>query len=141
MGNALLATFKDIAPPEGKEAVPSVLLITDGEVWDVDGVVRASLNSGQRIFAVGVGSSPAESLLRDLAEKTGGACELVAPNENIAEATIRIFHRMRGAKSIDLQVDWGQNPLWQSPVPLRYMTVKRCIFLQNFPKNPNMFPN
>jgi Ca-activated chloride channel family protein len=59
------------------------LLITDGEVWDIEKVIKLAQKSGHRIFAIGVGSSPADSLLRQLAEDTGGACDLVGPFEDI----------------------------------------------------------
>lgn len=110
---ALLSTF-GIKTPESNTQDAAVLLITDGDVWDIEPIVSSAAQSGQRIFAVGVGSAPAESLLRDLAEKSGGACELVAPNEDIAKAIIRMFKRMRAAKAVDMQVDWGAKPLWQS---------------------------
>ena len=79
MEAALLSTFSDIAMPEGDASSPCVLLITDGAVWDVERIVSTSRISGHRVFTVGLGSAPAESLLRELAEKTGGACELVPP--------------------------------------------------------------
>ncbi len=49
-----------------------ILLITDGEVWDIENTIATVRASGHRIYAVGVGSSPAESLLKDMAEVTGG---------------------------------------------------------------------
>jgi Ca-activated chloride channel family protein len=99
-------------------AASNVLLITDGEVWNIDPVVDAAMQSGHRIFAVGVGSSPAETLLRELAERTGGACELVSPNEDIEQAIIRTFHRIRGALTASTEVSWGAKPVWSLPVPL-----------------------
>jgi hypothetical protein len=118
MEGALLSVFKDIAAPsQVKTAAPMVLLITDGDVWDAQGIIKASLASEHRLFVVGVSSAPAESLLRDMAEKTGGACELISPHEDMAAAIVRMFHRMRGAKTLDLQVDWGAATLWRSPLP------------------------
>ena len=114
---ALVSTFKNIEAPSVALTKPGVLLITDGDVWDVDAIVKSATKHGQRIFAIGVGSSPAESLLRDLAEATGGACELVSPNEDIAAAIMRMFRRMRCAHAINLKVEWGGETLWQSPVP------------------------
>jgi Ca-activated chloride channel family protein len=113
---ALLSTF-GIKTPANNEQDAAVLLITDGEVWDIESIVSSAAKSGQRIFAVGVGSAPAESLLRDLAERSGGACELVSPNENMAQAVLRMFKRMRAAKAVDMQVDWGGKPIWQSRLP------------------------
>jgi Ca-activated chloride channel family protein len=117
LNEALTSTFKDIQTIEDLLIQPSVLLITDGEVWDVEAIVTAGLKHSQRIFAIGVGSSPAESLLRELAEKTGGACELVSPNEDIEAAIIRMFRRMRGSQVAQLTVDWGHAPIWQSSLP------------------------
>ena len=65
-----------------------ILMITDGEVWDIDGIVTSVRSSGHRLFALGVGSSPAESLLRELAEVSGGACEMVSVNENIDRKSV-----------------------------------------------------
>ena len=111
-----LSTF-EIKAPQDTEQDSNVLLITDGDVWHIDAVLASACKSAHRIFVVGVSSAPAESLLCDLGEKTGGACELVSPNENIANAIIRMFKRMRAAKAVDMQVDWGGTPLWQSRLP------------------------
>ena len=67
---ALRDTFQ-IRTPE--DIVPSLLLITDGDIWNVEGVIALARQSGQRIFAVGVGSAPAESLLREMALETGAS--------------------------------------------------------------------
>ncbi|MDR1275995.1 MAG: VWA domain-containing protein [Candidatus Accumulibacter sp.] len=116
MEQAMLSTLQDIAVPEAAPPA-NVLLITDGEIWDIDSVIQAALNGGQRVFAVGVSSSPAESLLRKLSEITGGACELVSPNEDIASAILRLFYRMRGARAGKPRIEWNGQPFWQSSLP------------------------
>jgi Ca-activated chloride channel family protein len=83
----------------------------------VGSIIEHARKSNHRIFAIGVGSAPAESLLRELAEGTGGACELVTPNESMSAAVMRMFERMRAARSVGLSIDWGQTPLWQSTLP------------------------
>lgn len=120
MGAALYSTYADIAGEVEKEIPPVVLLITDGDVWDVKEISATARAWGHRIFAIGVGCAPAESLLRDMAIQTGGACEFVSPQENMAEAIVRIFHRMRGAIAQNIRIDWGQEPVWQSSLP-RYI--------------------
>lgn len=95
----------------------NVLLITDGDIWSVDEVIDSAKQSGHRVFAIGVGSAPAESLLRDLAEKTGGACELVSPHQDVAEVIIRMFRRMRSVRCHDVKVDWTQDVTWQTAMP------------------------
>lgn len=117
-GTELQAALLQVFGPKSKSATKAdVLLITDGEVWDIEPTVRAARESGYRLFVVGVSSSPAESLLRELAEQSGGACELVTPNEDIAGAITRMARRLRAARDIALRLDWSQPVLWQSPLP------------------------
>ncbi|MCX7228275.1 MAG: VIT domain-containing protein [Burkholderiales bacterium] len=94
-----------------------VLLITDGHLTDIDPIVAAARASRHRVFAVGVGSAPAESLLRQLAEATGGACELVTPGEAIEAAIERTFARLRVPVSGALSMDWGAEPAWTTKTP------------------------
>ena len=63
-----------------------VLLITDGEVWDTKRMIASAQRSGHRVFVIGVGTSPAEAVLRHLAEATGGACEFATPGEALEAA-------------------------------------------------------
>ena len=108
--DALLSTFK----LKGTEKKADVLLITDGEVWDTNNIIAAAKKSGHRIFAIGVGTSPAETLLRELAEMTGGACELVSPKEDIEAAIVRMFNRIHLQRAKEIEINWGtdENPEW-----------------------------
>ncbi|MBN8491172.1 MAG: VWA domain-containing protein [Burkholderiales bacterium] len=96
---------------------PDVLLITDGQVWDAQPMIDAARASGHRVFAIGVGAAPAECVLRQLAEATGGACEFATPGESLEAAAQRMLARVRQVPLRELQVDWGQTPAWQSAVP------------------------
>ena len=62
MESALSSTFK-----LAQTVSSDVLLITDGEISAIDKTIDAAKNSGHRLFVVGIGSSPAEGLLRRLA--------------------------------------------------------------------------
>lgn len=108
--DALLSTFK----LKGTEKKADVLLITDGEVWDTSNIISAAKKSGHRIFAIGVGTSPAETLLRELAEMTGGACELVSPKEDIETAIVRMFNRIHLPRAKEIEINWGTDdtPEW-----------------------------
>jgi Ca-activated chloride channel family protein len=109
---ALLSTF-NLGNGENQS---DVLIITDGEVWETEEVIQEARDSGHRVFAIGVGSAPAESFLQELAEKSGGACELVAPNENLEQAIVRMFNRIRLPKIKNVSINWGSSdePLWVS---------------------------
>ena len=96
-----------------------VLVITDGAVWGVQNLLARTRRSGHRIYALGVGSAPAESLLSEVAQDTGGACEFVTPNEDMVAAMRRLLTRMRVASAIDMTLQVAPAPLWCSPLPRR----------------------
>jgi len=101
----------------GREGEPTILLITDGEIHEHERLVKRARAAGHRCFVVGVGSVVAETFLRSLADATGGACELVAPQEGMAERVLAQFHRMRQPRLSGLQVVWPGEPVWQTSLP------------------------
>lgn len=116
MHKALESTFKIGYADAGSKGC-DLLLITDGDIWEIEAVVKKAKRSNHRIFAIGVGSAPAESLLRDLAEQTGGACELVTPTESIVDAVLRMMNRIQSARTNEISVQWQDEVLWQSELP------------------------
>jgi Ca-activated chloride channel family protein len=101
----------------GSDATPTILLITDGEIHEHEKLVKRATKSGHRIFTVGVGTSVAETFLKSLARNTQGACELVAPQEGMAERVLEQFHRMRQPKLDDLRIEWPVKPDWMTSLP------------------------
>lgn len=112
IASALRAAVQ-IPVPDGLRG--DLLLITDGNVWEHDDSVRIISNSGHRAFTVGVGSAVTEAYVRDLAEKTGGACELVQPMDNMAEKIHRHFLRMHAPRCNDVRLAWESAPSRTSP--------------------------
>jgi Ca-activated chloride channel homolog len=115
MEAALAAVFALGTPAEDGEA--DVLLITDGEIWQAERMIAAARASGHRVFAIGVGSSPAEGVLRSLAESTGGACEFATPGEALEAAARRMLARIRQRPWREVRIDWGGQPAWQTTLP------------------------
>ncbi len=101
----------------GSDAPPTILLITDGEIHEHEKLVKRAANSGHRIFTVGVGTSVAEVFLKSLSRVTQGACELVTPQEGMAERVLGQFHRMRQPKLGELRIEWPMNPDWETSLP------------------------
>ena len=87
-----------------------VLLITDGEVWGWQKVTAMAAKSGFRFFTVGVGASVSEAFVQRLACATGGACELVAPNEDMAQKIVRHFKRIYLPKTAHIEIKWPLEP-------------------------------
>lgn len=113
MKAALISTFA-LAPTVSSD----ILLVTDGEISAIDSTIASAKHSGHRLFIVGIGSSPAETHLRRLAEATGGACDFVAPGEAVEPAVLRMFARLRSPRLSDLSIEWpsGAVPEWVSPL-------------------------
>jgi Ca-activated chloride channel homolog len=114
-----------------------VLLITDGEVWDTKRMIASAQRSGHRVFVIGVGSSPAEAVLRHLAEATGGACEFATPGEALEAAASRMLQRMRQNVWTGLRVDWGMTeaPQWELPTPKHAFGGDTLLALAGFAKD------
>ncbi|MBF0231992.1 MAG: VWA domain-containing protein [Desulfamplus sp.] len=103
IGQAIDAALEAEAPSHLSR---EILLITDGEVWDWEKVTTRVSKSGVRFFTVGVGNSVSESFVRTLADVTGGACELVSPNEAMAEKIVRHFKRIYLPKTGNVKINW-----------------------------------
>ncbi len=112
IGAALTAAYRC-----GKiESLPTdLLLITDGEVWNHEQIVKDAQKSGHRIFSVGVGSAVSEAFVRRIAETTTGACELVSPRENMSERIVRHFRRINQPKAKSVHIEWPSKPIRQIP--------------------------
>lgn len=104
---ALLATVDIPGPPISQD----ILLITDGEIWQSEELIMTIRRKAHRVFSVGVGSAVAEGMLRRLSNETGGACELVAPREGMAEKIVRHFHRILLPRAEKVTVRWPIAPL------------------------------
>lgn len=137
METALKSTFA--LSDDREQGQSDVLLITDGEIYAIDAVLEAAKASGHRIFAVGIGSSPAEDLLRRMAETSGGACEFIAPGEAVEPAVLRMFGRLRSPRLQKLRLEWpkGTKATWVSALPLSVFdgeTLNVFALLKEAPK-------
>lgn len=99
----------------GPSILQDVLLITDGQIWDCDDLIDRMKQSRHRVFTVGVGSSVAEGFVRQLASETGGACELVVPNEAMREKIVRHFRRIYLPRTETAAICWPHVPLQEIP--------------------------
>ncbi|HEU0198154.1 MAG TPA: VIT domain-containing protein [Nevskiaceae bacterium] len=95
-----------------------VLLITDGEIWERDAVVHACRQSHHRVFVIGVGASPNETVIRDIAAATGGAAVFVAPGEDIRPLAEAHLQRMRVPRIMNARLAAPKEIVWQSPATL-----------------------
>ncbi|MFO7783390.1 MAG: VWA domain-containing protein, partial [Desulfatiglandales bacterium] len=111
IGRAIEAVIQLPGPPIPQD----VLLITDGEIWDMDSTIEIAKKSGHRFFTVGVGSSVSEAFVGQLARETGGACELVAPRERMVEKIVRHFKRIYLPVVEIGEIHWPTQPQRELP--------------------------
>lgn len=116
MGGTELRSALESTIQKANSVKSDVLLITDGEVHAIDSIIETAKNSGQRINVVGIGSSPVESHLRRLANATGGACEFIAPGEDVKPSVIKMFNRIRHQAYGNIRVVWPEN------IEIKYQT-------------------
>lgn len=111
---ALQADMGGTAMPEAIESTIAqsrkercdILLITDGQIYAAEKTIKLAKESGHRIFAVGIGSSPSGDLLHKLAEESKGASEFVAPGESVEPAIMKMFNRLRSPAITHVSVQW-----------------------------------
>jgi Ca-activated chloride channel family protein len=80
--------------PEGGD----ILMVTDGQAYFSDNDIRQFARHRRRLFTIGVGHSTSEKALRQLSEASGGFCELVNPNEDMASHVVSHFRRLRAPR-------------------------------------------
>ena len=117
MGGTELASALEAALAYKSGRPLDLLVLTDGEVWKLENVTEHAKAIGARIFTVGIGSAVAEDTVRMLADETGGACELVSPNEDMSARIERHFKRMRQPRISDVTFEWPTPPLWTTTPP------------------------
>ena len=120
--------------PAGRPA--DVILITDGEIYDVKGVLALAALSHHRLFAIAIGATPNEALARSLADETGGACEFVGPNEDAEAAILRTFKRLRSTPRTLGAVQWPSTPDWTAPKPSAVFPGDTLHLLAGFATQP-----
>jgi Ca-activated chloride channel family protein len=83
-----------------------VVLLTDGQVGNEEEILTAALaaRGAARVYSFGIGTNVSDLLLHDLAQRTGGAVELIHPGERIDEKVVAQFARAIAPRVSDLTV-------------------------------------
>lgn len=106
------------ASPQGMPE--DVLLITDGQVWDLDEAGAELRSAGHRVFCIGVGSAVSAGILRSLSAATGGETTLVSPREDMGRRVFAQFKRMIMGKAAHAELLLDGRPAREflsQPVP------------------------
>jgi Ca-activated chloride channel family protein len=71
-----------------------ILLVTDGQVWDMAAVADRLVRRKHRVFCIGVGSAVERGVLTTLAKKTSGEAIFVNVHEDMGKKVFEHFKRM-----------------------------------------------
>ncbi|KAH7099356.1 VIT-domain-containing protein [Auriculariales sp. MPI-PUGE-AT-0066] len=102
-----------MATAEGGRSPTAVFLLTDGEAWDIPGVVRcvteavAAANGLLRVFVLGVGEQVSKAMCDGIARAGLGAASYVGTNENPDAKLVTLLRSARAPLVTDILVNWG----------------------------------
>jgi len=114
----------------------ALLLITDGEVWDTESILRKAKATGRTVFVIGIGMAPYHNLLQKIAEETGGVYDSVYPRFDVAGAIARISKRIRNSRISNIQIQWPTTPLWVSDLPVNLFKGDSLTVFAELPERP-----
>lgn len=135
-GTEIEGALSQVFALSSETAGADALLITDALSWNIDGTIAAAARAGQRVFSIGIGSAPGESMLRGLATRTGGGCELVSAGEDVEAAILRTFRRLRQPRVHDVYLRWPGETKWQLPVPGAIFAGDTAYLAASFAERP-----
>jgi hypothetical protein len=91
-GTELAAGVQAAARALGKEG--DILIITDGQVFGTEAILKHARATGIRLFCLGIGSASRDRFLSLLARETGGIGRFVTARERVDLAAIDLFASM-----------------------------------------------
>lgn len=112
LSQALLEALDYAEGGDAPQQALDILLLTDGECWETSAATIQARAKSVRLFTIGVGSAAAEDTVRELAERTDGAWEMVTPHEDMAERIAAHFARMAQPRLTRVELDAGVEPGW-----------------------------
>jgi Ca-activated chloride channel family protein len=88
------ALDKALASTSPSGLAEDILLITDGQVWNISSIANNIVRQKHRIFSIGVGPSMERGVLSTLSSRTGGKVIFVSPHEDMGKKVFQHYKRM-----------------------------------------------
>lgn len=112
-GTELAKALENVGQRFGKFG-GDILLITDGQVWDIDNCLAAILPFELRVFAIGIGAAAVDANLRVLAGKTQGAADYLLNANDLVKGVVGQIGRFTDLGWPNARVAAAVEPIWQS---------------------------
>lgn len=118
MGGTEILPAMQVAVEGLQTEFASLVLFTDGEVGNEKEVIDFAVSSRSRcrVFSFGIGNGVSESLVRGVADRSGGAAEFVFPGERIEPKVLRQFKRLSSPILSEITADWSFGGLEIAPL-------------------------
>lgn len=117
-GTELAKALENVGQRFGKFG-GDILLITDGQVWDIDDCLAAILPFELRVFAIGIGAAAVDANLRVLAGKTQGAADYIINANDLVKGIVGQIGRFTDLGWPDARIAAAADPIWQSGLEYR----------------------
>lgn len=132
MESALIHCLSILNRQQHAEA-SDILLITDGQVAEEEGIITRLKNTSQRVFIVGISDAVSADFLTRLAHSGQGRADFIYPQEEVEPVIQRMFERMRGDAVTGQTLSWSENELdWQTELPINLFAQDSVVFAARF---------
>ena len=113
-GTEILAAIKDTMRTRRSGMKTEILILTDGEVWDTEGMFRfigeSSEDGNVRFFSLGVGNTVSHSLVEGISRAGRGYSQIVNIAGNLQKKVMRMLKAAMTPHVNDWGIDWAGKP-------------------------------
>lgn len=92
-GTELALALDEACDIVGKKG--EIFLLTDGEVWKTDGIIKRVSREGIRVHVLGIGDASQDRFLAQLASETKGVSRTMGVQENVGKKALELFNAVR----------------------------------------------
>jgi Ca-activated chloride channel family protein len=93
-----------------------IFILTDGQVFGTEDILRTARGSGCRLHSLGIGSASQDRFLALLARETQGLSRFVTPRERVDQSALDLFASVSRPVATELQI--SKNSLPGGSIPL-----------------------
>ncbi|GAA5889554.1 hypothetical protein JCM8208_001058 [Rhodotorula glutinis] len=114
-GTEIRAALESVFKLRDKKRPTSVFVLTDGDVWDLDGVLESvktavsasSTDAPLRVFSLGIGKSASTAMVDGLARVGHGIVQYVSDGESFTGKAARLLRAAGSPPILNARLDFG----------------------------------
>jgi|GEM_PF-6387907 len=147
--NSINKIDADYGGTETKQAIVSTLkdnpkdivLFTDGDIWDEEGLIDIVQKTESRIFVVGIGSAINQGVLDQIAEVTAASSHFISNISGIDLVCSELLDNINQGSSVIKNINFfGEDPIWSSYIPKNMPAGSSFVCSFGFKNKPKVLP-